>query len=144
MASSDYIYVDIETTGGNAVKDRITEIAWIHTRNIEVVSQKSQLLNPQTHIPQHIQHLTGITNAMIEHCPTFEDIADDLLDHFSGKIFVAHNAQFDYGFIRNAFRRCDISYSAPVLCTVKLSRALFPQFKRHILDTLIDRHIAQL
>ena len=140
MPDSDYVFVDIETTGGNAVYDRITEIAWIHTYDNQVVAKDSLLLNPEAHIPEQIQMLTGITNAMVEHCPTFEEVAEELLDQFKDKVFVAHNARFDYGFVKNAFRRCNITFSAPVLCTVKLSRKLYPEFKRHNLDTLIERH----
>lgn len=140
MALTDFAYVDIETTGGNALRDRITEIAWIHVRDGEIIDQYVQLINPGVNIPIQIQQFTGISNEMVQGCPSFEDIAAELWDRLDGKIFVAHNARFDYGFIKNAFRRCDIGFSAPVLCTVKLSRRLYAQYRRHNLDSLIERH----
>jgi DNA polymerase-3 subunit epsilon len=140
MQVTDFVYVDIETTGGDSMRDGITEIAWLHVRAGEVIQQYTQLLDPQQPIPYHIQQFTGITDDMVEGCPRFEDIAEELLEALDGKIFVAHNARFDYGFIKNAFSRCGLHYSAPVLCTVKLSRRLYPQHKRHNLDSLIERH----
>src|SRR5207253_10307829 len=85
-------------------------------------------------------NFTGITNDMVEHAPTFESIAEMLFERLAGKVLVAHNARFDYGFLRNEFQRSGLRYRARVLCTVKLSRALFPQHRRHNLDSLIERH----
>ena len=140
MTVTDFAYVDIETTGGNTVHDRITEVAWIHVREGQIIDQQSQLINPERFIPFHIQQFTGITNEMVAQCPAFEAIAVTLADQLSDKVFVAHNARFDYGFLQVAFKRCGIDFSAPVLCTVRLSRRLYPEHKRHNLDSLIARH----
>jgi len=140
MFNRDTVFVDIETTGGNAVRDRITEVAIITMREGELVSEWSTLVNPQTRIPESIQRLTGIDNDMVMDLPCFEDIYKDVLERLHGYVFVAHNARFDYGFLKNEFKRCEITFKAPVLCTVKLSRKLYPDHKRHNLDTIMQRH----
>lgn len=140
MFSQDTVFVDVETTGGNALRDRITEIAIITMRQGVQVAEWSTLVNPGTSIPIHIQRLTGITNDMVMDLPCFEDIYQDVLDRLQGYVFTAHNARFDYGFIKNEFKRCEVTFKAPVLCTVKLSRKLFPEQKRHNLDSIMQRH----
>jgi DNA polymerase-3 subunit epsilon len=132
--------VDLETTGANASCDRITEIAVIEVEDGEVSGEWSTLVNPETPIPPAIQALTGITNDMVESAPTFATLARDLHERLAGRVVVAHNARFDYGFLRQEFERSGIRYSARTLCTVKLSRRLYPGHARHNLDSLIDRH----
>lgn len=132
--------VDLETTGANASWDRITEIAVIEVEDGEVSGEWSTLVNPETPIPPAIQALTGITNDMVESAPTFATLARDLHERLAGRVVVAHNARFDYGFLRQEFERSGIRYSARTLCTVKLSRRLYPGHARHNLDSLIDRH----
>ena len=143
MLKDDTVFVDIETTGGNAVRDRITEIAIITMSGGELVSEWSTLINPEISIPSNIQRLTGISNDMVMDMPSFQDICKDVLSRLEGRLFTAHNARFDYGFIKNEFKRCEIRFSAPVLCTVKLSRKLFPDYPRHNLDSIIRRHNLQ-
>ena len=140
MLQRDAVFVDIETTGGNALRDRITEVAVIRIHDGELVSEWSTLVNPLASIPEHIQRLTGIDNDMVMDLPPFEEIYKDILEQISDCVFIAHNARFDYGFLKNEFKRCDITFRAPVLCTVKLSRKLFPEYKRHNLDSLMQRH----
>ena len=135
----DLAFVDIETTGGHFDRDRITEIG-IKTLANEQIQVWERLINPQTFIPQNIQRLTGISAQMVEHEPTFDQIARDLKQELEGKIFIAHNARFDYGFIKASFKRCGIDFKPKVLCTVKLSRLLFPNQPRHNLDTIIQAH----
>jgi DNA polymerase-3 subunit epsilon len=132
--------VDLETTGANASWDRITEIAVIEVDDGEVSGEWSTLVNPETPIPPAIQALTGITNDMVESAPTFAMLAPDLHERLAGRVVVAHNARFDYGFLRQEFERSGIPYSARTLCTVKLSRRLYPGHARHNLDSLIARH----
>src|SRR5450759_799089 len=129
-------FVDLETTGGTATQDRITEIA-IVTFDGNVSASWSQLVNPETWIPSHIEHLTGISNAMVADAPRFDEIANEVLERLDGHLFVAHNARFDYGFLKNEFKRVGIDFRSPVLCTVKLSRKLYPEHQRHNLDSLI-------
>lgn len=97
-------------------------------------------MRPDTRIPVHIQRLTGISNEMVASAPRFEDIADDLFDQLDGRVFVAHNARFDHSHIKAAYKRMGVTLRPRVLCTVKLSRRLFPHEKRHSLDHLITRH----
>jgi DNA polymerase-3 subunit epsilon len=87
-----------------------------------------------------VESLTGITDAMVAKAPTFAELARDLYDRLAGKTLVAHNARFDFGFLRNEFRRVGINYAPEVLCTVRLSRRLFPQERAHNLDSVIARH----
>lgn len=140
MFAKDTVFVDIETTGGNATKDRITELAILTMKNGKLVSEWETLINPETFIPNHIQKLTGINNEMVSAAPTFEKISKEIMQRLNGHVFVAHNARFDYGFIKNEFKRCGVMFKAPVLCTVKLSRRLFPEQPRHNLDSIMRRH----
>ena len=137
------VFVDLETTGGNATMDRITEIGIVEL-HADGTSEWSSLVNPQARIPPFIERLTGISNAMVEDAPAFEDLAATVLQRLQGRLFVAHNARFDYGFLKNEFKRVGIDFRASVLCTVRLSRKLFPQFSRHNLDSLIERHRLQV
>ncbi|MDI9244413.1 exonuclease domain-containing protein [Marinobacter sp. CHS3-4] len=135
-----FAFLDIETTGGNSSRDRITEIGIRFWREGELVGEWQTLLNPDTRISPFIEQFTGISNEMVSEAPRFEEIADELETQLEGKVFVAHNARFDYGFIKSEFRRLGRLFSAKVLCTVKLSRELYPQFRRHNMDALIERH----
>ena len=132
--------VDLETTGANAGWDRITEIAVIEIDGGEISGEWSTLVDPETAIPPAIQALTGITNDMVAGAPTFAELARGLHERLEGRVVVAHNARFDYGFLRQAFEREGIRYAARTLCTVKLSRRLYPGHARHNLDSLITRH----
>jgi len=132
--------VDLETTGAHPAWDRVTEIAVLEVERGEVTAQWSTLVNPGTAIPAAIQAITGITNDMVADAPRFGELADGLRERLEGRVFVAHNARFDYGFLRHEFERAGIRYSARTLCTVKLSRRLYPEYPRHSLDSLIERH----
>ncbi|QWD81207.1 exonuclease domain-containing protein [Polynucleobacter sp. MWH-S4W17] len=135
----DLAFVDIETTGSHFDRDRITEIG-IKTLAGNQVQMWEKLIDPQTYIPQNIQRLTGISPSMVQGRPCFPELAEDLKKELEGKIFVAHNARFDYGFIKASFKRVGIDFKPKVLCTVKLSRLLFPDQPRHNLDTIISTH----
>lgn len=123
-----------------ATADRITEIGIINVVDGVVVEEWSTLVDPECSIPAEIQALTGITNAMVRDAPTFSDVANEVRRRLGEAIFVAHNARFDYGFIKNEFRRLGESFTADVLCTVRLSRRLYPEYSRHGLDQLRERH----
>jgi DNA polymerase-3 subunit epsilon len=134
------IFLDLETTGGSALYDRIIEIGLIEVDRGRFVGEWSTLVNPGRSIPFGIQNLTGITDAMVAEAPRFEDVAPLLAQRLEGKVLAAHNARFDYGFLKTELERTGFRYTAPVLCTVKLSRRLFPHHARHNLDALIIRH----
>ncbi|MEW9580717.1 exonuclease domain-containing protein [Paraburkholderia sp. DGU8] len=133
------VFVDLETTGGSTSEHRITEVGVVEAGPAGV-SRWSSLVDPQQPIPSFIQQLTGITDAMVRGAPTFDAIAPALFERLNGKLFIAHNASFDRGFLRGEFRRAGIAFDPDVLCTVRLSRALFPAQKRHGLDALVERH----
>ena len=134
------VCVDLETTGGSALHSRIIEIGVVEIDADGTAREWSTLVNPGVRIPSAIVAFTGITDDMVAAAPRFEEIYRELLARLTGRIFVAHNARFDYGFIRAELARIDIRFKAKVLCTVKLSRRLFPSFPRHHLDALIERH----
>lgn len=134
------VFLDLETTGGSALHDRIIDVGLIEVRDGAVVDEWSTLVNPGRRIPHGIQVLTGITDDMVADAPSFERLSADLAQRLDGRVLAAHNARFDYGFLRHEFRRAGVRYTAPVLCTVKLSRRLFPHHRRHNLDALIIRH----
>lgn len=131
--------VDLETTGGHITRDRITEIGIVLIDG-DRVERYSSLVNPGQPIPPFIEKMTGISDEMVANAPQFETLADDILQRLSGRLFIAHNARFDYGFLKNAFRRIGMKFQTEVLCSVKLSRKLYPQHYKHSLDSLIERH----
>jgi DNA polymerase-3 subunit epsilon len=141
----DLVFVDLETTGGNAAFHRITEVGIVRMQDDRVVEEWSSLVNPECRIPAYIEAFTGITNEMVAGAPRFSDLAALVLEKLrspapESPLFVAHNARFDYSFLRTEFRRLDVHFSAKVLCTVKLSRRLFPEYPRHSLDAVMERH----
>ena len=132
--------VDLETTGAQPAWDRVTEIAVVEVDGFEVTSEWSTLVNPGSGIPAPIQALTGITNEMVASAPSFAALAADLHERHAGRVFVAHNARFDYGFLRREFDRAGLKFMARTLCTVRLSRRLYAAEASHNLDSLIARH----
>jgi DNA polymerase-3 subunit epsilon len=140
MLDAPLAIVDLETTGAHPAHDRVTEIAVIEVDGGEVRDEWSTLVNPETPIPAAIQALTGITNDMVAGAPTFARLAGDLHERLQGRVFVAHNARFDYGFLKREFARAGLDFRARTLCTVRLSRRLYPEHARHNLDSLIERH----
>ncbi len=135
-------FIDVETTGSSPVRERLIEvgIVTVDTDGDQLrVSEWSSLINPGVPIPGEIQWLTRITNEMVRAAPTFAAIAAELADRLRDAIFVAHNARFDYGFLKAAFARCDIAWRMPLLCTVRLSRLLYPDRAPHSLDSIVER-----
>ena len=131
-----YAIVDIETTGGSARLERITEIAiYIHDGN-GIVDEYSTLVNPERNIPYFITALTGISNEMVEDAPRFFEVAKKIVEITEGNIFVAHNARFDYSFIRQEFSMLGYNFKRPLLDTVSLSRKLLPGHKSYSLGNL--------
>ncbi|MCG9098247.1 exonuclease domain-containing protein [Laribacter hongkongensis] len=139
MFDRPYVIVDLETTGGHITRDRITEIGLVEVSH-GVTTRWSQLVNPGQPIPPFIEEMTGISDAMVAEAPPFAELAPALLARLNGKLLIAHNARFDYGFLKNEFRRLGLTFTTDPLCTVKLSRRLYPQHAKHSLDSLIARH----
>lgn len=121
-----YAIIDIETTGGSATRSRITEIAIYLHDGEKVVDEYQTLINPCTEIPYNIIKLTGITNEMVSDAPLFFDVAAKIDEFTKDCVFVAHNVNFDYGFVKAEFERIGISFRRKKLCTVRLSRKLLP------------------
>jgi len=133
-------FVDLETTGANAAYHRITEVGIVRVENGELVEEWSSLVNPECSIPAYIEAFTCISDEMVADAPRFAEVAALVYGKLQGAVFVAHNARFDYSFLRSEFRRLGMRFSAEVLCTVKLSRRLFPEHARHNLDAVMQRH----
>lgn len=136
-----YAVIDIETSSSSTYRGRITEIAIYKHDGKKVVEQFSTLVNPEGPIPREITRLTGITNEMVRDAPRFCDIARHIVEFTTDCIFVAHNASFDYGFIRHEFEMLGYSYVRPTLCTVKKSRLLMPGLTSYSLGNLC-RHLS--
>ncbi|NBC82658.1 MAG: GIY-YIG nuclease family protein [Bacteroidetes bacterium] len=145
-----YAIVDIETTGGMARHERITEIAIFLFDGHAIINELVTLINPERPIPYHITALTGITNEMVAEAPKFYEIAKQIIEITDKATFVAHNVSFDYGFIKQEFKNLGYTYRRPKLCTVKLSRQIIPGHPSYSLGnlckslniTLNDRHRA--
>lgn len=133
-----YTIIDIETTGGSSARDKITEIAIITHDGTKVTHEYSTLINPECNIPYFITQLTGISNEMVADAPRFYEIAKDIIELTEGKIFVAHNVNFDYNFIKAEFKNLGYNFTRDNLCTVRLSRKLLPGHKSYSLGVLCD------
>lgn len=133
-----YAIVDIETTGGYADHHRITEIAIYHHDGMRVTNRYHTLVNPGRNIPYYITGLTGITHDMVLNAPAFEEIAKIVFEQLEGKVFVAHNAHFDYSFLKKEFEQTGISWQAKKLCTVRLSRKIIPGLRSYSLGSLAE------
>jgi DNA polymerase III subunit epsilon len=133
-------FVDVETTGCYPGRHRVIDVAVIGATGDKLDFEWQSLVHPGTRVSAGITALTGIDDAMLEGAPRFGEIAGELSKRLAGRLFVAHNARFDYGFIRREFATVETNWRAPSLCTVRLSRALYPEMPRHNLDAVMERH----
>lgn len=134
--SERYAIIDVETTGGDPKRERITEIAIVLHDGQQVIDQFQSLVNPEVPIPDFITRVTGIDNDMVRDAPRFFEIARQVVEMTEGAIFVAHNARFDYSFVQKEFRRLGYTFTRKQLCTVKWSRKLMPRLRSHSLGNL--------
>ena len=132
----NYAIVDIETTGGHASANGITEISVFVHDGEKVVKHFETFINPQQHIPAFITSLTGIDNAMVADAPAFDEIADVLFDILNENIFIAHNVNFDYSFVKHQLKQSGYELTAKKLCTVRLGRKVFPGLPSYSLGNL--------
>ncbi len=132
-----FAIIDVETTGGMAAKERITEIAIALHDGEKVIDTFSSLVNPERSIPYNITQLTGISNETVRDAPKFYEIAKKVVEMTEGTVFVAHNVRFDYNFIREEFARLGYSFVRKQLCTVKMSRQAIPGLRSYSLGNLI-------
>lgn len=132
----EYAIVDIETTGGNARNNRITEIAIIIHDGIQTLMRWETLVNPQQQIPNYITALTGISDDAVSEAPVFETIAEKVFELLDNRIFVAHNVNFDYSFVRHQLQLTGYDLTSRKLCTVRASRKIRPGFSSYSLGNL--------
>jgi DNA polymerase-3 subunit epsilon len=140
VLDSPLVFVDIETNGLDHVRGRVIEVAAVRVEQGKAVREFSSLIDPETELPWFITNLTGITTSDVKRAPTFLQIADELMEILDGAVFVAHNVRFDYSFLKQEFKRLNRKFLPKQLCTVKLSKALYPHEKSHKLEHLIARH----
>jgi DNA polymerase-3 subunit epsilon len=139
MFSEPVVYVDIETTGLSPAKAKIIEVGAIRVEG-DIVSEFKTLINPGSFLPYYITNVTGITDADLVHAPYFDDVAYQLHSFLSGATFIAHNVRFDYSFIKHQLEACGYKFRPKLICTVRLSRALYPGVSGHSLEKIIKRH----
>ena len=132
----EFAVVDIETTGSTPQSAGITEIAIVIHNGVEVTGKYVTLINPRHKIPPFIVNMTGISDEMVAAAPLFEDVAPQIYNLLNGRVFVAHNVSFDYSFVHYLLGRSGFQWSAPKLCTIKLSRRVFPGLVKYGLGSL--------
>jgi len=132
----EFAVVDIETTGGMPQSHGITEIAIVIHNGVEVTGKYVTLINPRQRIPPFIVNMTGISDAMVANAHLFEEVAPEIYNLLNGRIFVAHNVSFDYSFVHYLLGKAGFQWSAPKLCTIKLSRRVFPGLAKYGLGSL--------
>lgn len=140
MLEEPFVFIDIETNGGSGDYGRIIEVAAIKVVNGEIVDEYQTLVNPGGSIPHWTTSLTGISNSQLAGAPYFADIAQELHMFLDGSVFVAHNVLFDYSFIRRELKAAGYTFAPKLFCTVKMSRALYPEHRGHSLEKIIQRH----
>lgn len=133
-----FAIIDIETTGGSAKRDKITEIAIVLHDGSQILDTWQTLINPERSIPYFITKITGINDEMVHNAPKFYEIAKEIVERTEDALFVAHNVRFDYGFIAEEFSQLGYTYSKPQLCTVQMSRRAFPGLKSYSLGNLVQ------
>ena len=135
-----YCAVDIETTGLSAKNDAIIEIAAVRVCDGQLAGSFSSLVNPGVSISEEITKINGITNEMVENAPFIEDVMPKFLDFLSDSVFVAHNSPFDLAFINEALQRQYYQKMVnPIICTLKLSKMIYPSFDSHSLDSVTKK-----
>ncbi|HEY0385987.1 MAG TPA: exonuclease domain-containing protein [Pyrinomonadaceae bacterium] len=140
LYESDFVVVDVETTGAKTPPGRITEVGAYRISRGRIVAEFQTLVNPESLIPPFIVQLTGITNQMVKDAPIFADVIGGWLDFAADAVLVAHNAQFDVRFLNHEIRRVfpGRRMHNSQLCTVKLSRRIFPGLTNYRLHTIAE------
>ena len=131
--------IDVETTGLSPETARITEVALIICDENQILSHWSTLIQPEMPIPEMISKITGITDEMVRNAPKFAQVATLIADGFKDRTFVAHNSNFDYGFLRAEYKRIGQEFQVPQLCTVRASRKIFPGLTSYKLSSLCEK-----
>lgn len=132
-------FVDVETTGGSSERHRVIEVAIIRIEPDGSKRVYSKLINPQRPVSSFVLELTGIRPDELVDAPIFEDVAWDAWSLLNGAVFVAHNARFDFAFLRREYERLDSEFKSRTLCSVLLSRKLYPEYRKHDLSSVVQR-----
>ncbi len=133
-----YAVVDIEATGGNHLKGKIIEIAIYIFDGEKIVDEYSTLINPEVKVDWYVTKLTGITNSMVSSAPLFKDVAKDIYQKLEGNIFVAHDVDFDYRFVKTELKRVGFMLNEPKVCTIQLSEKHMPEMQSYSLGRLCE------
>ena len=134
--SQTFVVFDLETTGFSNKNDKITEIGAVKVKNFEIVDRFNELINPEKDISYKVQELTGITNDLIKDKPTIEEILPRFMEFVGDSVLVAHNAEFDIGFINQKCKEMNIEFKNKSVDTLMLARILLPHLKRFKLNNL--------
>lgn len=138
MQNKEYAIVDIETTGGHSAAAGITDIAIVIHDGVKVIDRYETLINPERMIPYFIESLTGINNEMVQDAPIFDDVAAEIYSWLDGRVFVAHNVNFDYSFVHHYLALSGYSLKVSKLCTVRMSRKIVPGLPSYSLGNLCN------
>ena len=133
----NFAILDVETTGGKFNEEKITEIAIFIYNGEKIIDKFQSLINPFKEIQPFVQRLTGINNELVKGSPKFIDVSEEIFEITKNKILVAHNVDFDYRIIKNEFKNINIKYIRDTLCTVDLSKLIFPDLKSYKLTNLL-------
>ena len=134
----NFAILDVETTGGKFNQEKITEISILIYDGIKIINKFETLINPEKEIQPFVQRLTGINNELVKNSPKFKDVSEKIFEITKDKIIVAHNVDFDYRIIKNEFQNINIKYLRDSLCTVDLSKLIFPNLKSYKLTNLLS------
>ena len=139
MIFDNSVVVDIEATGGFPQSARIIEIGVVAFEKGKKVLEWETLVNPKKKIPRFIQNHIGITDEMVEDAPLFRVVSKKLREILDGKLLIAHNVSIDLAYLQREFNFLGLNYSPQVFCSLKLSQKLYPIFRKHGLDSIVDR-----
>ena len=134
----NFAILDVETTGGKFNQEKITDISILIYDGIKIINRFETLINPDKEIQPFVQRLTGINNELVRNSPRFKDVSKKIFEITKNKIIVAHNVDFDYRIIKNEFQNINIKYLRDSLCTVDLSKLIFPNLKSYKLTNLLS------
>ena len=134
----NFAILDVETTGGKFNQEKITDISILIYDGVKIINGFETLINPDKEIQPFVQRLTGINNELVKNSPRFKDVSKKIFEITKNKIIVAHNVDFDYRIIKNEFQNINIKYLRDSLCTVDLSKLIFPNLKSYKLTNLLS------
>lgn len=139
MQGYTFSFLDLETSGTNPWNDRVIEVGILKVKDGEIVGKMDTLVNPERTVSSFTENFINVSNEELKQAPIFEKLVPEINDLIKDTIIVAHNARFDYSFMQGEYSRLEMPFEYPHTCSVKLSRKLYPQHRRHNLDEIINR-----